>query len=94
MSESIPETIDKATRAVEVASRPQVFPAFMALVAFAGCALLVWRNEVRADAQIKIMQQLSDELHDQRLSFKEAGIKVAHHERPKVQASGLGGTEE
>lgn len=94
MSEAIPETIDKATRAVEVAAKPNIFPVVIALAALAGVAALVWRNEVRADAQIDVMRAISTELHDMRLSFRDAGIRVTHHDPPpKVQASSLGGEE-
>lgn len=94
MSEAIPETIDKATTALQVAAKPNIFPVLIAIAALAGVAALVWRNEVRADAQIDVMRAISQELRDVRLSFREAGIKVTHHEPPpKVQAAGLGGEE-
>lgn len=94
MAEAIPETIDKATHAVEVAAKPQIFPVVIAFAALAACGALVYRNEVRTDAQIEVMKQIAASLRDVRLSLREKGVKIAHYDEPKVQASGLGGADE
>lgn len=93
MSEAINETIKTAEEAVQVAARPQVFTTIIALAALAGCGLLVYRNELRADAQIETMHQIAASLRDVRLSLREKGVKIAHYEEPKVQAAGIGGEE-
>lgn len=91
---AIPDTIDKATQALQTAAKPGVFPTLIALLAIAGVGYFVRKSEQRADAQILVMQEMAAEMRDLRLSFKEAGIKIAHHEKPKVQTSGLGGSDE
>lgn len=93
MTEAITDTIKAAEEAVQVAARPQIFPIVIALAALAGCGLLVYRNELRADAQIDTMRQIAASLRDVRLSLREKGVKIAHYEEPKVQTSGLGGEE-
>lgn len=95
MAEAIPETIEKATHAVEVAAKPSIFPVLVALLALSGVGFLVWRDEVRADVQIEVLRQLSDSLRDVKLSLRERGVEVTHHAPPpRVQASGLGGVDE
>lgn len=89
MAEAIPETIKAAEEAVQVAARPAVFTTIIALAALAACGALVYRNEIRADAQIEVMRQLAASLRDVRLSLREKGVKIAHYEEPKVQAAGL-----
>lgn len=94
MSEAIPETIDKATQAIQAVSKPSVFPTMMALLALTACGYFAWKSEQRADAQINVLREMADELRDVRMSFREAGIKVTRHEKLKVQTSGLGGSDE
>lgn len=93
MSEAINETIKTAEEAVQVAARPQTFPVVIALAALAASGWLVYRNEIRADAQIEAMHQIAASLRDVRLSLREKGVKIAHYEEPKVQAAGIGGEE-
>lgn len=93
MSEAISETIKAAEEAVQVAAKPQIFPIVIALAALAACGALVYRNELRADAQIDTMRQIAASLRDVRLSLREKGVKIAHYEEPKVQAAGMGSEE-
>lgn len=93
MAETLSETIKTAEEVVQVAARPQIFPVLIALVALAACGALVWRNELRADAQIETLRQIASSLRDVRLSLREKGVKIAHYEEPKVQAAGLGSEE-
>lgn len=94
MAEALSETIKTAEEAVQVAAKPQIFPVVIAFAALAACGALVYRNEIRADAQIEVMRQMASSLRDVRLSLREKGVKIAHYEEPKVQSSGLGGGEE
>lgn len=93
MTEAIADTIKAAEEAVQVAAKPQIFPIVIALIALAACGALVYRNEIRADAQIETMHQIAASLRDVRLSLREKGVKIAHYDEPKVQASSLGGEE-
>lgn len=83
MAEAIPETIDKASAALQAAARPNVLVTIFALAALAGCGFLVWRDEVRADAQIHVLESLvsevrgvKDEQREQRRAFQTAGIHL------------------
>lgn len=83
MAEAVPETIDKATAFVQAAARPNVLITIFALVSLAGCCFLVWRDEVRADAQIHVLESMRDEIRgvkdeqrEQRRAFTAAGIRV------------------
>lgn len=83
MAEAVPETIREASKAAEIAARPNVLVSVLCLGAFGFCALLVWRLEVRADAQILVMQEMAkeiahgaDETRELRRAFTTAGIRV------------------
>jgi len=83
MAEAVPETIDKATRAAEMLGRPNVLVSVLLVGVLAGAALLVYRDEVRADAQIKVfesmvveMRGVKAEVAEQRRAFQSAGIHL------------------
>lgn len=76
-------TIEAGTKAADVASKPNVAVTLFALMAFAFCALMVWRLEVRADAQIAVMQKMADRLGWLEEDFRSAGIKLPRA-RPAV----------
>lgn len=70
-------TLDAAARAADTVAKPSVLAMVVAILGLGGCALLVWRDEVRADAQIQVMQRMADEIGMLRGDFQAAGIRVS-----------------
>jgi len=71
------QTIDAATKGIRRVSENGTFKTLIALVAIGGCVLLVWRDEVRADAQIHVLEAMKDEIKDLRRDFRAAGVRAA-----------------
>jgi hypothetical protein len=89
MAEAAADTIKAATDALPAFNR--YFMVAVAIFALGACALMVWRLEARADAQIAVLQAMTLELHgikseqkEQRRAFGAAGI----HVRPAAAVAG------
>lgn len=86
MAEAAADVIDKATTAVQVAARPNVLITIFALAAMVGCGFLVWRDEVRADAQIAVLQGMSQHLGDLDSDLKAVGVPVGSTRAKRLAA--------
>lgn len=102
MAEAVAETVKEATVAVQVAAKPNVFVTIVALAAMAAVGALVWRDEVRADAQIAaygaqtdVLRKIDQHLTDVDGDLKAAGIPIGKTRaaRLAVQAAARSDTE-
>lgn len=78
MAEAVADTIKAADHAADTLSRPGVLGAVLAFLGavagIGGCGWMVYRNEVRADAQTKVLERIADKLADLDQRFTIAGV--------------------
>lgn len=87
MAEAVADTIKAADHAADTIAKPGVLVAVLAFLGavagIGGCGWMVYRNEVRADAQTKVLERIADKLADLDQRFTVAGVpKLAKKFRP------------
>lgn len=73
-------TLKQGRLAVQAMSAPGIVWVAMFLmlvVALTGCGFLIWRTEVRADAQIEVMKAMAKEIGMLRADFRAHGVRAA-----------------
>lgn len=93
MAEAVADVIKESSHAAEVVAKPGVALAVIAIVAavvaIGGCGWLVYKDEIRADEQIRVLQAMSQHIADLDGDFRAAGVPVGQTKakRLAVQAS-------